>query len=310
VLEIAAVVPVYNRRALVLDGLASIAAQTRPPSKLVVVDDGSDDGTPDAVEKWMGERELPFPAKLIRAPRRANASLARNDGVADAGSVGVLAFLDSDDLWPEDYLARVADAFADHPEAVATCADMQVTDFAVGRSRVHDFSSVGRDALAHFVRHGPVGVSNTAVRTRAFLEVGGFDPDQAGVEDYPLELKLSLLGRWVHLPGEPVRFRLRAGEKRGEHKSLAFSNRRPRRSKARNLERFLMEDGGHAAVAERVWRPALARSWFKAGQEALRCGEHDESRAAFTRAIELSPWRLRYRYWSLWGRIRGLRSRT
>jgi len=308
--RIAAIVPVYNRRALVLDCLESIAAQTRPPARLVVVDDGSDDGTPDTVEKWMEERDLPFAAKLIRAPRRANSSLARNDGAADAGDADVLAFLDSDDLWPADYLARVAGAFRDHPGAVATCADMEVTDFALGRSRVHDFSGVGVQATEFFVRNGPIGVSNTAVRTRLFHEVGGFPPDQVGVEDYPLELRLSLLGKWVHLPGQPVRFRLRAGEKRGEQKSLAFSNRRPRRSKARNLEQFLRHEGGDAAVAERVWRPALARCWFKAGQEALRCGEHDESRASFARAIELGPWHPRYRYWSLWGRVRGLRSRT
>jgi len=308
--RIAAIVPVYNRRALVLDCLESIVAQTRPPARLVVVDDGSDDGTPDTVEKWMEERDLPFAAKLIRAPRRANSSLARNDGAADAGDVDVFAFLDSDDLWPADYLARVADAFRDHPGAVATCADMEVTDFALGRSRVHDFSGVGVQATEFFVRNGPIGVSNTAVRARPFHEAGGFPPDQVGVEDYPLELRLSLLGKWIHLPGQPVRFRLRAGEKRGEQKSLAFSNRRPRRSKARNLEQFLRHEGGDAAVAERVWRPALARCWFKAGQEALRCGEHAESRTAFARAIELLPWHPRYRYWSLWGRIRGLRSRT
>ena len=308
--RIAAIVPVYNRRALVLDGLDSIAAQTRPPQELVVVDDGSDDGTPETVEKWMEERDLPFAAKLIRAPRRANSSLVRNDGAAAAGDATVLAFLDSDDLWPADYLARVADAFRDHPEAAATCADMQVTDYAVGRSRVHDFSDVGVRATEFFVRHGPIGVSNTAIGARFFHEVGGFDPNEVGVEDYPLELRLSLLGKWVHLPGEPVRFRLRVGEKRGEQKSLAFSNRRPRRSKAQNLDRFLREEGGGDAVAERVWRPALARCWFKAGQEALECGEHDESRASFARAIDLLPWHPRYRYWSLWGRIRGLRSRT
>lgn len=309
-MEIAAIVPVYNRRTLVLDGLESIAAQTRPPSKLVVVDDGSDDGTPDAIEKWMEERGLPFPAKVIRAPRRANSSLARNDGAADAGDVDVLAFLDSDDLWPPDYLARVVDAFERRPGAVAAYADMDVTDFASGRSRVHDFSVAGLRTTEFLVRNGPIGVSNKVVRTRPFHEVGGFPPDQVGVEDFPHELRLSLLGDWVHLAGVPVRYRLRVGEGRGEQKSLAFSNRRPRRSKARNLDRFLHEEGGSAAVAERVWRPALARCWFKAGQEALRFDELPESRAAFARAIELSPLHLRYRYWSLWGRLRGPRSRT
>lgn len=308
--RIAAVVPVYNRRGLVLDGLESIAAQAHPPEALVVVDDGSDDGTPDAIEEWIAGRDLPFRAQLIRAPRRANVSLVRNDGVAAAGDVDVLAFLDSDDLWPADYLARVAAAFRDHSDAVATVADMKVTDHATGRSRMYDFRGVGVRATEHFVRHGAIGVSNTAIGARFFREAGGFDPEQVGVEDYPLQLQLSLRGKWVHLHGEPVRFRLRAGEKRGEQKSLAFSNRRPRRSKAKNLERFLTEQGGADAVGESVWRPALARCWFKAGQEALRFGEPDESRSAFARAVALRPWHPRYRYWSLWGRLTARRSRT
>jgi hypothetical protein len=187
---------------------------------------------------------------------------------------------------------------------------MEVTDFATGRSRVHGYQGVGEGATEFLVLNGPIGVSNTAIGARFFHEVGGFDPEHVGVEDLPLELSLSLLGSRIHLPGEPVRFRLRIGDKRGEQVSLAFSNRRPRRSKAKILDHFLCEEGGSAAVAERVWRPALARCWFKAGQEALRYGEHDESRAAFARAVELSPWYPRYRYWSLWGRLKGLRSRT
>jgi glycosyltransferase involved in cell wall biosynthesis len=307
--RVATITPVYNRRTLVLDALEAIAAQTHPPAAMIVVDDGSDDGTPDQIEEWLAARDLPYAARLIRAPH-ANVSVARNRGVAEAAGCDVLAFLDSDDLWPPDYLHRVARAFQDRPDAVATCCDMEVTDFEREDRRLLDFSIVPERATPFFTRRGPMGLSSTAMRARAFADAGGFEPDLTFAEDYLLELRLSLRGTWIHLPGRPVTYRLRLGETRGEEASLAFADRRPRLAKARILERFLVDEGGHRAVPDSIWRRALARAWFKAGQETYRAGERAESRACFTRGIALKPFGPRLRYWRLRCRVRDLRSRT
>lgn len=103
--RITVVVPVIDRAITVRPTLDSIAAQTRSPSRLVVVDDGSTDDTPDAVERWIAERRPPFECEVIRQSHRG-ASAARNVGLERCGSEGFVAFLDSDDVWPSDFLAR------------------------------------------------------------------------------------------------------------------------------------------------------------------------------------------------------------
>ena len=98
---VAVVVPVFNRCRVVLEALDSIAAQTRPPTKLIVVDDGSTDDTVEHIERWLSSRQLPFESRLIRQSN-AGPSAARNRGAAEADECDLLAFLDSDDLWPTD----------------------------------------------------------------------------------------------------------------------------------------------------------------------------------------------------------------
>src|SRR6185503_9360854 len=106
---VAAVIHVFNRSQVVIEAMESVAVQTLAPAKFVVVDDGSTDGTGDRVEEWIARTRPAFATRLIRQAN-LGAAAARNRGAAEAAGCDVLAFLDSDDLWPKDYLQRVSDA--------------------------------------------------------------------------------------------------------------------------------------------------------------------------------------------------------
>jgi glycosyltransferase involved in cell wall biosynthesis len=97
--RITAVIPTYNRGPLVERAIESALAQEHPPHEIVVVDDGSTDGT--------GERLARFDDR-VRYVSQENAgdAAARNRGVEEAATEWV-AFLDSDDTWTEDHLARM-----------------------------------------------------------------------------------------------------------------------------------------------------------------------------------------------------------
>lgn len=103
--RIAAVIPTYNRAALVCRAIESALAQTRPPDEIVVVDDGSTDDTAQRVSAY-GDR--------VRYLRQDNAgvSAARNAGVA-ASRCEWIAFLDSDDLWLPEHLERAGTAIVE-----------------------------------------------------------------------------------------------------------------------------------------------------------------------------------------------------
>jgi glycosyltransferase involved in cell wall biosynthesis len=115
-MRVSVVIPCYNAAPFVERTLASVRAQTLAPHEVIVVDDGSSDGSAAVVR-----RALPS-AVVIEQPN-GGVSRARNAGVARAIGDSI-AFLDADDCWRPDKLARQADYLDRHPEAVAVLSGM------------------------------------------------------------------------------------------------------------------------------------------------------------------------------------------
>lgn len=297
-LRIAAIVPVFNRSRVALEALDSVLAQSLPPAQLIVVDDGSTDDTAARVEEWIAAKRPPFETRLIRQTNQG-AAVARNRGAAEAPSGEVLAFLDSDDLWPPDYLRRVHDAFASRPDVVATIVDRMSHYYATGARSLHGYARYtdgGVNITTRLFIDGPPGTPNTAFRARAFQQAGGYDAQWPTGQDYDLMLRVSLLGPWLHVPGAPVTARnhleLVAGS--GEPPlSKKFDDRIFRR--AQMLHRFIFECGGAVAVPEKLWRGRLGEIWFRAGRKLAALRRHDDARACYRRTLELCPWHLRAR---------------
>jgi glycosyltransferase involved in cell wall biosynthesis len=99
-------VPVFNGRAYLGEALTSILGQTRLPGEVIVVDDGSTDGTLEVVADFHGVR-------IVRQEHAGQAA-ALNRGVREA-SGSFLAFLDADDRWLPDKLERQLEAFEEDP---------------------------------------------------------------------------------------------------------------------------------------------------------------------------------------------------
>jgi glycosyltransferase involved in cell wall biosynthesis len=138
--DVAVVVPVFNRANAVLETLATIAQQTVPPRRLIVVDDGSTDGTAASVRAWIARTKPGFEAFVIEQPNRG-AGAARNRGIREIGDCRYIAFLDSDDHWPADFLARTVERMEANPAAVAVSADREY--HRLWKSRVGQRSSSG-----------------------------------------------------------------------------------------------------------------------------------------------------------------------
>jgi glycosyltransferase involved in cell wall biosynthesis len=96
---ISVVIPTYDRRALLMEAVESVRAQTFAGWELLVADDGSTDGSADAVEALHDPR-----IRVLRLPHAGQAAAARNAGVRAARGEWV-AFLDSDDVWAPHKLA-------------------------------------------------------------------------------------------------------------------------------------------------------------------------------------------------------------
>jgi glycosyltransferase involved in cell wall biosynthesis len=108
--------------------LRSIAAQTRPPDGMVIVDDDSRDGTVAMARSFAAR--APFPVQVVENPE--NVGFIRNFGNAIRlanGDVVVLA--DQDDVWLDSKLEAIEEAFREQPDAAAVFSDAELVDRAL-----------------------------------------------------------------------------------------------------------------------------------------------------------------------------------
>ncbi|EFH8539063.1 glycosyltransferase, partial [Escherichia coli] len=107
------IMPAYNREDTIPAAISSVLAQTYPYFELIIVDDGSNDGTADVVKSFDDKR-----VRLIDGPGRSGVSEARNIGLR-AAKGDLIAYLDSDNTWLPEYLAAMVAAMHQSPHAQA-----------------------------------------------------------------------------------------------------------------------------------------------------------------------------------------------
>lgn len=188
--DVTVVVPAYCAEPYLRATLDNVAAQTLPPVELIVVDDGSPDGTRAVVERFA--REHPhLPVRLLAEPHRGPGA-TRNAGVR-AAKTPWIAFLDSDDLWRPEKLARVWQAVLAHPAANFFCHN-EITRQVDGTEQPADYGAgydAGRSLPAQLYRRNYFSTSAVVCRRESVLQCGGFDETLSSAQDYELWLRMS-----------------------------------------------------------------------------------------------------------------------
>ncbi|MFH2000845.1 MAG: glycosyltransferase, partial [Planctomycetota bacterium] len=179
---ISAIIPVFNRRNMVKEALASVKEQSRPPDEILLIDDGSDDRSGDAADEFSG-------VTLIRQPNQG-ISAARNRGIRCARG-DYLAFLDSDDLWGKNKLLfqeRFMDA---HPEIPLCHTDelWQRNGKRVNQKQYH--KKEGGFLFVRSLDRCLISPSAVMIRRDLFPITGLFDESFPVCEDYDLWLRIT-----------------------------------------------------------------------------------------------------------------------
>lgn len=167
------VVPVKNRATLVLRTLASIKAQTWRPLKVIVVDNGSTDGTPSSVEEWITRNSSDdFEVSLDIEPNPGAAS-ARNLGL-QAVDTRLMMFFDSDDIMAPGHVESVMRRFhaGDEPDLVCFRVRMHPID---GEDRIT--KRPGRDMMVTHICHSLMRTQGYACETALARRAGGWDEE-------------------------------------------------------------------------------------------------------------------------------------
>jgi glycosyltransferase involved in cell wall biosynthesis len=289
--DVAVVVPVYNRASLVLEALDCVAAQSVLPRRLVVVDDGSTDGSSDAVADWQQTTQPAFETFLVRQPRNGGSPAARNRGLAMARDCRYITFLDSDDLWPADFIERAHGVLAACPEAVAATSDQLHVFEGSPETQFFDSRAIEQNAACWLFGADGGIVPATLMTTGNILELGGFDERLPTGHDIDLFLSLSLLGPWLHVPGSPVVIRRPSRRIRGQTTHLSEKYSDNQRRWAQIYDNFIVRKGGKQVVPRRLYTRTLANRWNRAGQQLMQAGRTSEARRCLRRSLGWRPWR-------------------
>ena len=183
---VSVVIPTYNRRRLLPRAIESVLNQRSVQFELIVVDDGSTDGTESALAKSGYPR-----IRFLRHDVRAGVSEARNTGIKHANGT-YLAFLDSDDEWLETYLERQLGALNQEPEAAVSYARNWAHDCMAGVLRTSNQPTPRGEVYLDLLNGwSPHGTSVFVATRQAVLEVGLFDKNLHGFQDWDLWLRLA-----------------------------------------------------------------------------------------------------------------------
>ena len=282
---VSVIIPVYNSEKYISEAVESVLNQTYRNREVIVINDGSTDGTERALEPYMGQ---------------INYFFQENRGVAAARNIGIrssqgsyIAFLDSDDIWMPKKLENQVNYMIGHPEFKFLYSDyVYFNDDNLG---VKDSIPLHRNAKSagcifhnlvmssHFIH-----TSTVLAKREVMEEVGGFDERFKLGEDYELWLRISAIYDIGYMEGVVSKYRRHPGSLTANN----FSQEVPWEIRA--IEKTLKANPDKALE----FKPSQIRRRFSEiykslGYEYFRKGFYEEARYIYRNHILWSPFNLK-----------------
>ncbi len=271
---VSVIIPTYNRREFITIALNSVVAQTFQDYEIVVIDDGSTDGTREVLAPYQ---------HVVRYFYQENRGIAaaRNRGIREAQGE-YLAFLDSDDYWLPSKLERQIACFKANPHfgMVATrCSSITPQGTFRKRNRPGTSGWILQDLFtANFIR------TSSAMVTRECLNTTGlFDESLPECEEYDLWLRIA-----AHYPigfiNEPLT--VYTDNPRGVSTDSLFG----RLQRLRVLEKEYLRE----RIPPALYRKRMASNYHYLGRHYLNRGNHAEAKRYLKRSVALAPYNAKH----------------
>jgi len=281
--SVSVIIPVYNRQRYVVQSLESVLAQTYRDYEIVVVDDGSTDGTREVLEPYMNRIRYFYQAN-------AGASAARNKGVQESEGA-YLAFLDSDDMWEPEKLEKQIQYVQDDETVcfhqVSWFVEPGMDEGLLRRSndviwpKCDSQKYIADPVLAVAKRHH-LPMPSLMCSKKCFLSVGFFHKEVEGGEDVDWFFRAAMTMRFRFLPENLATVRLHDSQtgmaSRETVKAMVEVFRRMReRTKAKHREAY------------RISTELLAKKVSELANIEARAGQRWEGAKLSLRAFALAP---------------------
>lgn len=212
--DVAVIVTSYNHQAFVEQCLDSIAAQTRAPQQVIVIDDRSTDDSANVIERWLADNANDY--RYLRHADNLGLCASLNEALALVDSE-FYCHVSSDDWEAPDRLERQVAAFEKSgPDVALVVSDIREVDAGGGTIADHDFAprlgpldtpSRRSDLLSRLLKENVIPAPGVMIRTAAARAVGGYD-ENLFFEDYDLWMRLAGKFDVVHAPGVAANYRV------------------------------------------------------------------------------------------------------
>lgn len=282
---VSVITPTYNRARFLPNAILSVFAQTVHNIELIIVDDGSEDDTRAVIEPLLADERIRYFYQKNQGQSRArNFALEKANGE-------YIAFLDSDDVWSADKLAKQLVIFESDPGIDIVHGDEAIIDehgaVVSSENMKRHTGRITRQLLAD----NSVSITTALVKRQCFDDMGGFDASLEVADDYDLWLRFSAR-YWFHYePGIVAYYRVMADQ-------ISSDKRRRFAANERIIDAFLTRYGHCLTQQDRRW--GLARYYARKARYFASMREQREALAAIGRAFGYSPmsrvtWRGVYR---------------
>lgn len=290
--KVSVVIPVYNCERYIGDAIRSVQAQTYPASEIIVVDDGSSDGTSAAVQACSG-------VKYLRQQNRGEPA-ARNLGIQHAAG-DLIAFLDGDDLWTPDKLALQLPCLQAHPawamiySDMATFDDRGVIDGSVKQRFQITFPQ--GNIFRQLFQETLFGSGSVVVHKEVFHKIGMFDESLLVGSDYEMWLRIARHFEVGYIDKPLLLYR--------QHSSMSTLNLGRALQDGMPWEAVVLKKvlKGYPAIAAECGRSLvnrrLAKPFACMGHTLLRLGDHTHARPMFRQALRYWPANRSYAFFYL-----------
>jgi glycosyltransferase involved in cell wall biosynthesis len=261
---VSVVIPARDAERFLPAALDSVVSQDYAPLEVVVVDDGSQDGTAAIVERYGASH----PVRLVRLPASGGAAHARNVGI-EAARGEIIAFQDADDEWlPGKLRKQVAMLTADERLVFVACGCRLISPAGddIGPCYEGQIPQAGGRAWPALLARNTMGTPCIVAWRRILLAEGGFDTSLRVAEDQDLWIRLAMRGHLGYLDEHLVRVNIRPDSlsSRGHLDQIDVA--------LPMIERHLAARRGDLSAAERRW--IIGERHGRIGREAYRRGAY------------------------------------
>lgn len=290
------IIPLYNKAPYAEKSVRSVLAQTFTDYELIVVDDGSTDGSPDVIRAVLNGTSA-----VVASQTNQGVSVARNNGIVMAKG-DYICFLDADDWWSPAFLEEMDEFIKDYPEAGIYGVNYYYVKNGRSQSRI-DIPTGYIDYFAEYAKimQMPITSISVAIPRGVFDEVGYFRPELKLGEDFDLWLRIAFKHKVAFLNS-----RLAYYNQDVDVKGRGVGHlRSPESHFLWNLGRYAVEEGGNPGFKQlidniRVYslKPYyLSSEYRQLARQELDKVDWARQPQAFFAEYRKPVWLLRFKEW-------------